>query len=129
MKTQELVNKIAKKEDVKSFLLKVLEAFQNMDYHQLSDLLDNDAYYEDMNKTAFIYRQKNIFAKFQNKGDEYLELSTEICTACLCSEPVFVLSGAISNLKYAIYVKFIDDEIVDIYRCTEQSDFIGSMPF
>ena len=128
MEALDLVQKIAKKEDVKSYLINVLEAFQSMDYHKLNDLLDDDAYYEDMRKTAYIYTQMNIFAMFQKKGDTHLTLSTNICTECLCSEPVFVLSSVNSHLKYAIYVKFIEDEIVDIYRCVEQSDFIDVKP-
>ena len=129
MKALELVEKIAIKEDVKSYLLEVLEAFQNLDYHKLNDLLDDDAYYQDMKKPSFIYEQKRIFSKFQAKGDTYLGLSTNICTGCLCSEPVFVFTGNTSNNTYAIYVKFIDEEIVDIYRCNQHSGVSSLVPF
>lgn len=44
MEAQELVHKIATTQKVKSYLLLVLEAFQNMDYHKLSDLLDEECY-------------------------------------------------------------------------------------
>ncbi|MGB6267871.1 MAG: hypothetical protein WBF67_02590 [Olleya sp.] len=101
-----------------------------MDYHKLNDLLDEEAYYEDMKKTAFIYKQMQIFKELQKRGDTYLNLSTNICTGCLCSEPVFVFTGNTSGLKYAVYVQFTQGEITDIYRCSEQSDWLdGRMPF
>lgn len=130
MEAQQLVHKIATKEETKSYLIQVLEAFQNMDYHKLNDLLDEEAYYEDMKKTAFIYKQMQIFKELQKRGDTYLNLSTNICTGCLCSEPVFVFTGNTSGLKYAVYVQFTQGEITDIYRCSEQSDWLdGRMPF
>ncbi|NND23212.1 MAG: hypothetical protein HKN86_00820 [Acidimicrobiia bacterium] len=128
MQAQELVNKIAAKEEVKSFLIYVLEAFQNMDYHRLNDLLDEESYYEDMKKPAFIYRQMQIFKEFRQKGDSYLLLSTNICTGCLCNEPVFVLTGNNSGHKYAIYVQFTQGEITDIFRCSEQSNGLNCLP-
>jgi len=130
MQAQELVQKIATKEDVKSYLILVLEAFQNMDYHKLNDLLDDEAYYEDMKKTAFIYKQMQIFKELRKKGDTNLLISTNICTGCLCSEPVFVFTGNNSGLKYAIYVQFTEGDITDIFRCSEQSDWLdGMLPF
>ena len=132
MEVQELVQKIATKEVVKSFLIQFLDAFQNMDYHKLNDLLDEEAYYQDMKKTAFIYKQMQIFKEFRKKGDTYLNLSTNICTGCLCNDPqpVFVFTGNTSGHKYAIFVEFTEGEITDIYRCSEQSDWLdGMMPF
>ncbi|MCL8009336.1 hypothetical protein M8845_18070 [Gelidibacter japonicus] len=130
MEALALVEKIATGEETKSHLLKVLDAFQNLDYHALNDLLDDDAYYEDLKKTSFIYRQKEIFSKFEKIGDTNLNISTNICTGCLCSEPVFVFSGNTSGHKYAIYVEFTQDEITDIYKCFEQSNWFDTdMPF
>lgn len=129
MKAQQLIKKIAKKENVKQHLIKVLEAFKKMDYHKLNELLENDCYYEDMNKTSFIYRQKRIFQFLRKQGNTKLNISTNICTGCLCSEPVFVFIGNKSGTKYGIYVKFVEDEIVDIFFCAEQSDHLGLMLF
>ena len=128
MKAQELIQKIANTEETKSFLINVLEAFQNMDYHKLNDLLDNDVYYEDMRKTGFIYQQMNIFSELKGMGDSQLKLSTNICTGCLCSEPVFVLTGNNSGHKYAFYIQFTQGEITDIYHCSEQSDLFDCLP-
>lgn len=132
MEAQQLVHKIATTEETKSYLMLVLDAFQNMDYHKLNDLLDEEAYYEDMKKTAFIYKQMQIFKELRKKEDIYLNLSTNICTGCLCNDPqpVFVFTGNNSGLKYAIIVEFTEGEITDIYRCSEQSDWLdGMMPF
>jgi hypothetical protein len=101
MQPQELVQNIATSEKAKSHLIKVLDAFQNMDYHKLNDLLDEEAYYEDMKKTAFIYKQMQVFKELKSKGDTKLNLSTNICTACLCSEPVIVFTGNTSGHKCA----------------------------
>ena len=128
MKAQELIQKITNTEETKSFLINVLEAFQNMDYHRINDLLDNDAYYEDMRKPGFIYQQMNIFSELKSMGDTHLKLSTNICTGCLCSEPVFVLTGNNSGHKYAIYIQFTQGEITDIYHCSEQSDGFDCLP-
>ncbi|WP_417371241.1 hypothetical protein [Gelidibacter japonicus] len=130
MQAQGLIHKIATSEETKSYLIQVLDAFQNMDYHKLNDLLDDEAYYEDMKKTAFIYHQMQIFKELRKKGDTHLLISTNICTGCLCSEPVFVFTGNNSGLKYAIYVQFTESEITDIFRCSEQSDWLdGMVPF
>jgi hypothetical protein len=108
----------------------VLEVFQNMDYHKLNELLDEEAYYEDMKKTAFKYQQMQIFKELRKKGETYLNLSTNICTGCLCSDPkpVFVFTGNTSGLKYAIFVEFTDGEITDIYRRSEQSNSFDCLP-
>lgn len=128
MEAQTLVHKISTTEEIKSYLIQVLEAFQNMDYHKLNDLLDDEAYYEDMKKTAFIYQQMQVFKELKSKGDTHLNLSTNICTGCLCSEPVFVFTGNNSGHKYAIYVQFTQGEITDIYRCSEQSNGFDCLP-
>ena len=122
METKELINQIVAKRKVKSYLLNVLEAFQSMDYHKLNELLEEDIYYEEMSKTSFIYRQSRIFNELKCKGDTKLNLSTNICTGCLCNEPVFVLSGNNSGHKYAIRVQFNNGGITDIFRCAQQSD-------
>ncbi|GAB4162930.1 MAG: hypothetical protein Tsb0033_22490 [Winogradskyella sp.] len=130
MQAQALIQKIATSEETKSYLIQVLDAFQNMDYHCLNDLLDDEAYYEDMKKTAFIHQQMQIFKELRKKGDTHLLISTNICTGCLCSEPVFVFTGNNSGLKYAIYVQFTEGEITDIFKCSEQSDWLdGMLPF
>ena len=106
MQAKTLIHKIATTQETKSYLIQVLEAFQNMDHHKLNDLLDEDTYYEDFKKPAFIYQQMQYFKEFQKLGDTKLNLSTNICTGCLCSEPVFVLTGNTSGHKYAIYIQF-----------------------
>ena len=128
MQAQELVQKIATTQETKSYLIQVLDAFQNMDYHKLNELLDEESYYEDMKKTAFIFQQMQIFKELRKKGDTYLNLSTNICTGCLCSEPVFVLTGNNSSHKYAIYIQFTQGEITDIFRCSEQSNGFNCLP-
>ncbi|MCX7549034.1 hypothetical protein OS188_13845 [Xanthomarina sp. F1114] len=129
MEPSELIDSIAKKDTLKSHLIHILEGFQQMDYHALNQLLD-EGYYEDLKKTSFIYQQMQIFKAFQRKGDSHLNLSTNICTGCLCSEPVFVLTGNNSGHKYAIYVEFTQDDITDIYRCALQSDYFECLsPF
>ena len=129
MPVKKLVEKITTKPEVKSYIIEVLEAFQNMNTNKLNTLLDEGLRYENLEKKEFIYQQKNIFSVFKNAGDTRLELSTNICTGCLCSEPVFVLTGNKSNKKYAIYMQFTKGEITDIFRCAEQSQGLGLMPF
>lgn len=77
-----------------------------------------------MKKTAFIYQQRQIFKEFQQKGDTKLNFSTNICTGCLCNEPepVFVFTGHTSGHRYAVNIQFLNGEIIDIYRCSEQSN-------
>ena len=129
MKAQELITRMTTKEVNRTYLSAVLSAFQNMDYHELNDLLHEDCFYQDMRKTSFIYRQKETFQYFKKQGDTFLNLSTNICTGCLCSEPVFVLTGNNSGTRYGIYIEFVNDNIVDIYFCSEQSSYLGLMPF
>jgi hypothetical protein len=73
MKPLDHVNKIARKEVVKSHLIKILGAFQRMDYHALNDLLDDHCYYQDLKKPAFILKQKEIFGYLKKQGDTFLE--------------------------------------------------------
>ncbi|MEN3322231.1 hypothetical protein VP395_00700 [Mariniflexile soesokkakense] len=128
MQAQELIQKLATKETVKSFLIQVLEAFQNMDYHRLNELLEDEANYDNMKKTPYVHQQIQVFKEFKEKGDTRLLLSTNICTGCLCSEPVFVFTGNTSGHKYAVYVQFTEGEITDIFRCSEQSDGFDCLP-
>ncbi|EMQ95340.1 hypothetical protein D778_02642 [Xanthomarina gelatinilytica] len=129
MEPADLIQTVAKTETLQSQLSHILDAFQQMDYHKLNTVLD-DRYYEEMPKTAFIYRQQRIFKFMQSKGDTHLKLSTNICTGCLCGKPVFVFTGNHSGLTYGVYVEFLNDAIVDVFRCSEQSSSsFGLMPF
>lgn len=129
MNVQELIHTITDKEEVKSYLIEILEAFQKMDYYRLNDLLRDDCFYQDMTKTSFLLRQKEIFYFFQKQGDTFLNVSTNICTECLCNKPVFVLTGNNSETRYGIYIEFVKDEIVDIFLCSQQSSYLGQLPF
>ena len=130
MEATELIDKIAQTEKIKSKLMEILNAYQKLDYHLLNDLLDDDCLYEDMRKTSFVLYQKRIFDSLRKKGDTHMLLSTNICTGCLCSEPVFVFTGNHSGFKHALYFEFTTEVITDIFRCSEQSDWLDwMMPF
>src|SRR5690606_15560480 len=129
MESSDLIYAVAKTEALQTQLSHILAAFQQMDYHMLDEVLD-EGYYENLPKTAFVYRQQRILKFMQNKGDTHLKLSTNICTGCLCGKPVFVFTGHCSALTYGLYVEFLNDAIVDVYRCSEQSNSsFGLMPF
>lgn len=130
MQPTELINHLAHTDTQKTNLQQILTAYQKMDYHLLNDLLDDDCLYEDMRKTSFIFHQKKVFEALRKKGDTELLLSTNICTGCLCSAPVFVLTGNNSGLRHALYFELTGDIITDIFRCSEQSDWLGGkIPF
>lgn len=130
MDATQLIDQLAQTETLKTNLQHIISAYQKLDYHLLSDLLDEDCYYEDMRKTSFVLRQKKIFDSLRKKGDSEMLLSTNICTGCLYSAPVFVFTGNHSGFKHALYFEFTDDIITDIFRCSEQSNFLeGEMPF
>lgn len=130
MQATQLINHLAHTATLKSNLLKILSAYQKMDYHSLNETLDDDCLYEDMRKTSFILNQKKVFDTLRKKGDTELLLSTNICTGCLCSAPVFVLTGNNSGLRHALYFEFTGDVITDIFRCSEQSNWLwGDVPF
>jgi hypothetical protein len=93
-----------------------------MDYHLLDIELDDDRLYEDMRKTSFVLLQKRIFDSLQKRGDTEMLLSTNICTGCFSSAPVFELTGNHSGFRKALNFEFTGDAITDIFRCSEQSD-------
>lgn len=130
MEAIQLIDQLTQTDTLKSNLKQILKAYQKMDYHLLNDTLDDDCLYEDMRKPSFIFHQKKVFDTLRKKGDTEMLLSTNICTGCLCSEPVFVLTGNYSGLTHALYFEFTGDVITDIYRCSEQSDsLMGYVPF
>ena len=130
MEATELITTIAQTELLKTKLQETLAAYENLDYHLLNEVLDDDCLYEDMRKTSFIIRQKKIFDSLLKKGDTKMLLSTNICTGCLDCAPVFVLTGNHSGFKHALYFEFTGDMITDIFRCSEQSNWLDWMePF
>lgn len=130
MKATQLIDTLAQTTTIKTKLQETLGAYQNLDYHTLNDVLDDDCLYQDMRKTSFILEQKKIFDSLRKMGDTRMLLSTNICTGCLCSAPVFVLIGNHSGFKHALYFEFTGDVITDIFRCSEQSDILDWMePF
>lgn len=128
MEALELINKIGRTTEIKSHLLEVIDAFQRMDYHTLSDILDDETYYQDKSKTTFIYNQRYIFKELQKLRDSYLNLSTDICTGCMCNEPIFVFTGNESGRRYAIYIEFTAGDITDIYLCSIKSHISVCLP-
>lgn len=130
MKATQLIDTLAQTITIKTKLQETLGAYQNLDYHTLNDVLDDDCLYQDMRKTSFILEQKKIFNSLRKMGDTRMLLFTNICTGCLCSAPVFVLIGNHSGFKHALYFEFTGDVITDIFRCSEQSDILDWMePF
>lgn len=125
MEATQLIDTLAQTTTLKTKLQQTLAAYQNLDYHLLNEVLDDDCLYEDMRKTSFVLQQKKIFDTLRKKGDTQMLLSTNICTGCLCSAPVFVLTGNNSGLKHALYFEFTGDVITDIFRCSEQSDYFN----
>ncbi|GGK16698.1 hypothetical protein GCM10007962_08730 [Yeosuana aromativorans] len=79
-----------------------------MDYNRLNDLLDEETYYENMKKTAFIYRKMLLFKKFKKKAYTQLKFSANILL-------VLELTGINSGHKYDIYIQFTECEITDIF--------------
>ncbi|KXN99115.1 hypothetical protein LS48_08600 [Aequorivita aquimaris] len=130
MKATQLIQTLAQTATLKTKLQQTLAAYQNLDYHLLNEVLDDDCLYQDMRKTSFILEQKKIFDSLRKKGDTQMFLSTNICTGCLCGKPLFVLTGNNSGFKHALYFEFTGDVITDIFRCSEQSDWLDWMePF
>ena len=130
MEATQLIDTLAQTSALKTKLQKTLAAYQNLDYHLLNEMLDDDCLYQDMRKTSFIIQPKKIFDSLRKKGDTKMLLSTNICTGCLCSAPVFVLRGNHSGFKHALSFEFTEDVITDIFRCSEQSDWLEwMMPF
>jgi hypothetical protein len=130
MEVAQLIETLAQTTTLKTKLQETLAAYQNLDYHMLNEVLDDACLFQDMRKTSFIIHQKKIFDSLRKKGDTKMLLSTNICTGCLCSAPVFVLTGNTSGFKHALYFEFTGDVITDIFRCSEQSDGLkGMMPF
>ena len=130
MDTDQLIGSLAQSEIIRTKLHNILVAYQNLDYHLLDNELDDDCLYEDMRKTSFVLLQKRIFDSLRKKGDTKLPLSTNICTGCLCSSPVFVFTGNHSGFRHALYFEFTGDVITDIFRCSEQSNWLEWMePF
>lgn len=130
MDTDQLIGSLAQSEMIRTKLYNILAAYQKMDYHLLDNELDDDRLYEDMRKTSFVLLQKRIFDSLRKRGDTKMLLSTNVCTGCLCSAPVFVLTGNHSGFRHALYFEFTGNAITDIFRCTEQSDWLEWMePF
>lgn len=130
MKATQLIQTLAQTATLKTKLQQTLAAYQNLDYHLLNEVLDDACLYQDMRKTSFILEQKKIFDSLRKKGDTQMLLSTNICTGCLCGKPLFVLTGNNSGFKHALYFEFTGDVITDIFRCSEQSDWLDWMePF
>lgn len=130
MEATQLINQLAQTNLLKTKLHQVLKAYENLDYHLLNDELDDNCLYENMRKTSFIIHQKKIFDSLRKKGDTKMLLSTNICSSCLCGEPLFVLTGNHSGFKHGLYFEFTGDVITDIFRCSEQSDWLKwMMPF
>ena len=130
MEATQLIENLAQTDIIKTRLQETLAAYQKLDYHLLNEVLDDDCLYEDMRKTSFVLQQKKIFDSLRKKGDTKMLLSTNICTGCLCGKPLFVLTGNHSGLKHALYFEFTGDVITDIFRCSEQSDWLEwMMPF
>jgi len=130
MEASQLIDNLAQTTTLKTKLQEILTAYQKLDYHLLNEVLEEDCLYQDMPKTSFILEQKKIFDSLRKKGDTQMLLSTNICTGCLCSAPVFVLTGNNSGVKHALYFEFTGSVITDIFRCSEQSNWLEGMePF
>lgn len=130
MEATQLIQTLAQTAILKTRLQEILTAYQNLDYHLLNEVLDDDCLYQDMRKISFVLLQKRIFDSLRKQGDTHMLLSTNICTGCLCGKPLFVLTGNNSGFKHGLYFEFTDNVITDIFRCAEQSDILEWMePF
>ncbi len=106
----------------------VLHFFQKLDVDMVSELLDSDKSYSDLEKPLFIQKLGNAFDEFLAAGDKHLFLYPGKCCSIECDSsgcPGYAFVGNNSGLFMELVFKEEQGRVTDIYDC---SDFNAYSP-
>ena len=106
----------------------VLYFFQKLDVDMVSELLDSDKTYSDLEKPLFIYKLGNAFGEFLAAGDKHLFLYPGKCCSMECDSsgcPGYAFVGNKSGQFMELVFKEEQGRVTDIYDC---SDFNAYSP-
>ena len=96
-----------------------LKACQNLDASIFEPLIDEDQYFEDLDKYRFLNSMKSQFDYLKSKGVKEVKLVMGTCKMCFEGDKVFefYITPKIGKPAFAYNIKEKDGKIKDIFRC------------
>lgn len=96
-----------------------------MDIFALNHLLKDSIDYEDIGKQKFLNKLHKRFSHHKTLGDREFLLDLVKCNGCQSPNNVCSFIGNNSEQSFALYFKFSNGKIKDIFHCT----WYGEMDF
>jgi hypothetical protein len=96
-----------------------LKACINLDVAVFEPLIDEDQYFQDLDKYRFLHSIKKQFDYLKGKGVKKVELVMGTCKACFNGEVVheFYVVPEVGKPVFAFNIQEVQGEIKDIFRC------------
>ena len=98
----------------------ILYFLQRLDIDMLNMILEDDRKYQNFDKPLFIYKLRDAFNKFIEKGNTYLNRHEGFCNAELCNFKCkgFSFIGNKSGHYFDLIIDSKDGVVHDMYECS-----------
>lgn len=98
-----------------------LKACLKLDASIFEPLIDEDQYFEELDKYRFLHSMKNQFDYLKGEGVSKVELVMGKCNWCFKGERVFefYIEPNVGKPAFAYNIQERDGEVKDIFRCND----------
>jgi hypothetical protein len=100
---------------------KFIEACLTLDCSILEPMIDEDLYFEDIDKYRFLASLREQFDWAINRGAKDMYLKRGICQLCSKGSPVLEFHGSNNKLEFAYIINTKKDEVTNIFLCNLSS--------
>ena len=102
-----------------------LTSCQNLDASIFEPLIDEDQYFEELDKYRFLQSMKSQFDYLRSEGFNQVELVIGTCKMCFVGDKVyeFYIKSNIGKPAFAYNIKEENGKIKDIFRCNYSNGY------
>ncbi len=97
----------------------IRHCIEKMDIEQITAYLDDDKFYQKLEKKQFISKLNTAFDEFKENGNTRLIAFEGRCNHCDTSKTGFTFNGDSSDHYINIIFDLADGKIKDLFECTE----------
>lgn len=94
-----------------------LKACEQLDASIFEPLIEEDAYFQDLDKYRFLASLKQQFDWAKNRGAKEIKIQNGVCTLCTRGEKVYEFISNRNQVEFAYNVQIVDGKIKDIFLC------------
>ncbi|WP_405247839.1 hypothetical protein [Cellulophaga sp. Asnod2-G02] len=108
-------------ENSQRILEKFIKACKALDCSIIEPLIDDDHYFEELDKYRFLASLREQFDWAIDRGAKTIEMKLGRCEMCVIGHPAYEFYGNESNPEFAYIINTKKGVILDIFLCNASS--------